>query len=103
MQDILFQRRHLLKGLAITSQLPVTLQFRIVKVDPFSHQPQGCFRTQITQEKIPAEIDLCLVALILGVDVGRRLVIVMHPNDDSEKAGDFRHGVLLDFGNVSAK
>jgi hypothetical protein len=28
-------------------------------------------RTQIAQENIPAEIDLCLVALILSVDVGR--------------------------------
>ena len=27
----LFQRRHLLKGLAVASQCPVTLQFRIVQ------------------------------------------------------------------------
>ena len=53
--------------------------------DPFPHQPQGSLRVQIAQENIPAEIDLCLVALILGVVVGRWVVIVIHPNDDSEK------------------
>ena len=35
-----------------------------MQIDPFPHQPQGCLRTQIAQENIPAEIDLCLVGLI---------------------------------------
>jgi hypothetical protein len=61
------------KGLAIASQFPVTLQFRIVQIDPFPHQPQGCPSNAIAQENIPAEIDLHLVALILGMDVGRRI------------------------------
>ena len=69
----------------------------------FSHQPQGCLRTQIAQENIPAEIDLGLVALVLGMDVGRRMIIVIHSNDDSEKTRDFRHGILLDVGPFSAK
>ena len=72
---ILFQRCHLLKGLPSRTSSPVTPQFRVVKIDPFSHQPQGRLRTQITQENILTEIDLCLVALILGVDVGRLVVI----------------------------
>jgi hypothetical protein len=41
--------------------------------------------------------------LILGVDVGRRMIIVIHSNDDSEKARDFRHGIPLDVGRFSAK
>ena len=61
---ILFQWRHLLKWLAITSQFPVPPQFRIVEINPLSDQPQGRLRTQIAQENIPAEIDLCLVSLI---------------------------------------
>jgi Arc/MetJ-type ribon-helix-helix transcriptional regulator len=44
-----------------TLQLPVTLQFRIVKIDPFPHQPQGSLRTQITKQNIPVEINRSLV------------------------------------------
>jgi hypothetical protein len=37
-------------------QFPIRLQ--IVQIDPFSHQPQGCLRTQIAQKNISAEMDL---------------------------------------------
>jgi ABC-type glycerol-3-phosphate transport system permease component len=33
----------------------------------------------------------------------RRMIIVIHSNDDSEKARDFRHGIPLDVGPFSAK
>jgi hypothetical protein len=33
------------------------------------------------------------------VYVGRRMIIVIHSNDDSEKARDFRHGILLGVGH----
>ena len=55
------------------------------------------------QENISAEIDLRLIALILSMDVGRWLIIVIHSNDDPEKARDFPHGVVLDVGRFSAK
>ncbi len=88
-------------GAIVDLAVPVRLQF--VQIDPFPRQPPGPLRTQIAQENISAEIDLRLIALILSMDVGRWLIIVIHSNDDPEKARDFRHGVVLDVGRFSAK
>jgi hypothetical protein len=64
--------------------------------------PQGRLQTQITQENFPPHRSLpcCLdTRRGCGEAGGHRNT----SERDSEKAGDFPHGVLLDFGNVSAK
>jgi hypothetical protein len=76
MVSILPQWRNLLTRLRLFGQLPVISKLRLVKVDPVANQAECGARPEIAQQHVAIEIQLRLVALVLNMDVRRRMVVV---------------------------
>ncbi len=50
-------------------------------------------RPDVTSDDFPVEVALGLLALILCVEMRRLMLLIEHPNDDSEERRDNRHAL----------
>ena len=66
-----------------------------VQYGPLTNQPQRSLRLNVAGSHLPAEIERRILALMLGVEVRGFVLLVEHPNHDSEENGDDRHDPAL--------
>lgn len=64
------------------------------QIDPFANKLQGCPRLQVSIQNVASKIQKSLTTLILHMNVRRIVIIIEHPNDDSEKDRDDGHKLL---------
>lgn len=88
----LLQWRDLLERLTRFRLRPIRLEFGPVKDRPLANQPQRRFRLNVADDHLTAEVELAVLALMLGVEVCRGMFLVVHPHDDSEEGRNDRHG-----------
>ena len=72
----------------LSPTLPVVLADA---VSPFGHHPERTSRQVATENSERVDIDENLVLSVLGVKVGRIVVVVEDPDHDSVEATDLRH------------
>ena len=58
---------------------------------PLSNKPQRGLGGDIPDDHAPVQVELAVLALVLGVEVLRIVLPIKHPNDDSEENRDDRH------------
>jgi hypothetical protein len=88
---------------ALLGQFPVFKEFCITQIDPFANKLQGCPRLQISPQDVASKIQESLPALILHMDVRRIVIIIEHPDEDSEEGGDDGHRTVSFRANRGAK
>ncbi len=57
----------------------------------FSDKAQRCSRLDISDDHLSVQIELGLLALVLRMEVRRLMLLVEHPDEDSEERRDNRH------------
>src|SRR5712691_4296243 len=85
------QRSNLAWRLEAACPLPRGQQFALMQGGPFRHHSQGASRETATQDGQRGEADENLVLTILGMEVGRVVVVVEDLDDDAVETGDLRH------------
>src|SRR5712692_3301520 len=88
----LLERRDPIERLSFLRVRPVRFERCAMQDCPLANQPQRRRRLDVAHEHSTAEVKLALLALVLGVKVRRVMLLVKHPNDDSEEDRDDRYG-----------
>ena len=78
------------QGPTSRGEVPVVQQLRAVQIEPFQHVTERPFGETPLDD---AALDLYddLEVAVGGVEVRRRVLPVVHANDDPEEAADLRH------------
>lgn len=79
----------------VSGQVPVLQQVSAVPHRPFYHQSQNSRRKAAAEQRHRLDGDQSFVLSIARMKMGRRMIIVIHRYDDSEKAADLRHSLDL--------
>lgn len=58
-----------------------------MKVSPLANQIKGVPRRDVANNLVPVEVELALLSLVLGVEVLRLVLLVVHPDHDAEEDG----------------
>ena len=77
-------------GAAGPDQFPVASQFIFVKTVPIEYCRQRSSRKP-SLDDAAVDFDGDFMLAILGMEMWRRMVAVIHPNDDTEESADFWH------------
>ena len=72
-----------------------------MKDSPLSNEPERGLRRDVADGHCACEIELAVLALMLGVEVFRLMLAMEHPNDDAEEHSDDRHVVEYSVVRVS--
>ena len=96
----LLQRFNSIEGTSLLNVLPIYHQFESVMTSPVSYQFPGRRGGNNSSKQLAVKIERRLLALILDMKVWRIMIAKVHPNNNSKKSGNDRHGFLLsDRGN----
>src|SRR2546426_1719833 len=85
------QRGNLAWRLEAACPLPRGQQFALMQGGPFCHHSQGASWETTTENGQRIDVDENLVLAVLGMEVGRVVVVVEDPDDDPVEAADLRH------------
>src|ERR1035437_865024 len=96
---LLLQWRDARKRFLVAGKSPAVEQFFPVQLHPFSNAAERV-HWKATMHIARSDLDRNFVRAKLRVQVGRQVLAVVHPDDDSVEAGDLGHG---DHANVSAQ
>ena len=66
-----------------------------MQVSPVSNTLPRFARPDLASRDIPREIDLGMLAAVLGMEMSRLVLLVVHPNHDPKEGGDDRHGARV--------
>ena len=81
--------------LQFLSLLPVGFQFRFVEFCPLPDQFARGRGVDAPHEDLSGKIECCWLALVLSMEMSRRMVVKEHSDDDSEERRDDRHRRML--------
>ncbi len=81
--------------LQFLSLVPVGFQFRFVEFCPLPDQFARGRGVDAPHEDLSGKIECCLLALVLSMEMSRRMVVKEHSDDDSEERRDDRHRRML--------
>jgi hypothetical protein len=70
----------------------IVAQFILVYLGPIEHQPKSSKRNPPFDHLLRIDGDLCLLLPINRVEVWRRVIVIVHPYDNSEKHAERGHG-----------
>ena len=90
----LLQWRNLLERLTRFRLRPIRLEFGPVKNRPLANQLQRRFRVNVADDHLTAEVELAVLPLMLGVEVCRVVLLVVHPHDNAEERRDDGHDAV---------
>lgn len=79
------------KGLALLGKIPIGLQLRSVHQCPVADEAQRTGWQRAVEYHLLCDADSRPVLAVLRVEVGRRMIRPVHPNDDSVEAADLWH------------
>lgn len=90
----LLQRLNPVWRLAFIHELPVSCEFLLMKTPPFENQPDRAGRQTASQPTI-GDIHGDLTPAVARVEMGRRMLIVIHRYHDSEEPAYLRHKRII--------
>jgi hypothetical protein len=73
------------------AKFPVGEQLSLMQLCPVQNQSQGPPRLRTLQNLKPLNVNHDLMFVIIGMEVRRRMIIEIHPNEDSEKVANRWH------------
>ena len=85
------QRRNLSRGFELLRAIPGSSQLFLMHGSPLCHQPKRPWRKMPMQYGQTFDSNHSFFFTIRRVEMRRRMVIEVHPNNDSIESGDFRH------------
>jgi hypothetical protein len=62
-----------------------------VSINLFASQPQRCPRSDVAAKDVPAKIKKYGLSLKLGTNMQRRMIVIVHPDDDAKESRYLRH------------
>ena len=71
--------------------LPVNEEFLLVDCGPFDHEPHRARRQATGEDGQVADLDQSNFAAVLGMKMGRIVIVKEYLDDDSEETADLRH------------
>ena len=74
---------------------PIVAQFFLVKLGPIQHQSQGAARKFSFNYLQRLYGDLCFVFTVYRMEMGWRVIVIVHPNDDPKKDAERWHGLAI--------
>ena len=88
----LLERRDPIERFSFLHVRPIHLKRRAMQDRPLANKPQRRSGLDVAHKHFTAEVELALLALMFSVKMGGFVLLVKHPNDDSEEDRDYRHG-----------
>ena len=88
---ILHQGRDRLQGLGLPRKLPVQRQFFTVLGGPLENQRGRSLRKRSLQDGQSIDREGRFMFAVAGMEVRRRVIVVVHRDNDSEETADLRH------------
>ena len=85
---------------------PVSQQFRLMERAPFLHQPQCACTQGAFQYRTIVDAKGGLIATVFRVEMRRRMIVLVHRDDDAEEPANLGHSCLpeieidLEYGTV---
>jgi hypothetical protein len=86
----LLQRINGVQGLPGLDEFPVSSEFVLMQIVPIEYCRQ-CPPRKSTLDDTGIYVDGDFMLAILRVEMRRRMVSIVHPNNDSEESADFWH------------
>src|ERR1700730_3539641 len=77
--------------LLLPGALPIGQKFRLVQCCPFYDKPEGPWRQPPVQDGQGLNVDDSLQLAIAGVEVRRRVIVIVHQYDDPKETTDLWH------------
>jgi len=90
-----FQRLDRPQWFFLSSQVPVLHELDLMHCVPLKNGVQHT-TWKLTDDLPVLDVNRDLVVPVFGMKVRRRVVSIVHPNDDSEKTGNLRHKIFSD-------
>jgi len=87
----LLQRPDALERLACLHFGPVSLEFATVLGRPVADEASRCTGADLTSQHVAGEQKRSLLTLLVRMEVSRLVLLVVHPDHDSEEGRDDRH------------
>jgi hypothetical protein len=67
-------------------KIPILFEFVEVQVDPITHQVKRSTRAKVTLYDVSVKVQDGPIPLVLGVEMRRIVLIVIHPDYDPEES-----------------
>ena len=95
---MLGQRLNRRQGLQFLGACPVIGELLGMESRPSSDESQRARWKRAIENPQGAELDLSDLIAVLGVEVRRRMIGAVHPDDDSVERGETRHRAIVSDG-----
>jgi hypothetical protein len=93
--SILRQRVDGLGRTSVLSHLPICFQLLAVQTRPLGHELERASRETAHKHLIAADDNRRVMLGVLGVEVGRIVIVEVHRDHDSVEEADARHGAIM--------
>jgi len=86
----LLQWRNWVKRFALGGELPIVKEIVLVELEPLEYEAE-CTTGKLPLDDAVFDAHSDAELAVLGVEVGRRMLVVVHGDHDAEEAAQFRH------------